>query len=72
MLFYCSVVSNLITEREKEILTLISNGMSSKEVANELSISKETVSQHRKNMINRINAKDTSCLIHLCKSCDVF
>jgi len=65
------IVDNIISEREKEILILIASGMTSKEVAKKLFISPETVSQHRKNMIKRLNAKDTSSLVQLCKMCEI-
>ena len=60
-----------ITSREKEILILIAKGKSTKEVASELKISPDTVGQHRKNMIKRMMAKDTSALIQLCKMCTI-
>ena len=50
---------------------LIAAGKSTKEVAAELFISTDTVSQHRKNMIRKMMAKDTSSLIHLCKICEI-
>ena len=64
--------NSLITEREKDVLKLIAAGKTSKEVAEILYISPETVSQHRKNMLKRTNAKDTSALIHFCKVCEIF
>lgn len=60
-----------ITAREKEVLNLIAAGKSTKEVAIELHISPDTVGQHRKNMIRKIMAKDTSALIQLCKICEI-
>ncbi len=60
-----------ITPREKEIILLISEGKSTKEVALALNISPETVGQHRKNMIRKMMAKDTSSLIQLCKTCSI-
>jgi len=63
--------ANPISSREKEILVLISKGMSSKEIAKKLFISPETVSQHRKNMIKRLMTKDTSALIQICKLCNI-
>jgi len=66
------IENHFLTKRENEILQLIANGKSSKEVAAELFISSETVSQHRKNMIKRVNAKDTTSLIQLCKLCRIF
>ncbi len=60
-----------ISIREKEVLKLIANGMNSKEIAAKLFISLETVKTHRKNMISRLRAKDTSSLIQLCKLCEI-
>lgn len=62
---------HFVSKREKEILQLVGEGKLSKEIATTLNISLETVSQHRKNMIKRINAKDSSSLIQICKLCDV-
>lgn len=59
-----------ISPREKEVLNLIAIGMDSKEIAERLFISLETVKTHRKNMINRLHAKDTSSLIQICKLCE--
>ena len=71
--FYCDekAENHLISPREKEVLALIAEGKSSKEVAQELNISVATVSQHRKNMLRRTRAKDSSALIQLCKICEV-
>ena len=63
--------NHFLSLREKEILLLVAKGKSSKEIALELNISIETVSQHRKNMIKRINAKDSSSLIQICKTCEI-
>ena len=63
--------NHFLSDREKEILMLVAKGMSSKEIASKLNISIETVSQHRKNMIKRINAKDSSSLIQICKTCEI-
>ncbi len=58
------------TNREKQILRLIAKGLRSKEVAAQLFISPETVSQHRKNMIKRTNTQSTAALIQLSKMCE--
>ena len=65
------VDNNIITDREKEVLVLIGQGKTTKEISSLLGISTLTVSQHRKNMIRRTGAKDTSALIHFCKICEV-
>lgn len=65
------VERHLISPREKEVLQMIAQGKSSKEIASSLTISIATVSQHRKNMLGRTRAKDSSSLIQLCKICEV-
>lgn len=51
-----------LTRREKEILQLIVEGYSSKEISTKLYISRETVYRHRKNMIKKTNVKNTKNL----------
>jgi DNA-binding CsgD family transcriptional regulator len=56
-------VKEILSKREKEILTLIMNGMQNKEIASHLHISKETVDKHRKNMLKKCNCKNSNELI---------
>ncbi len=58
---------DIISEREKEVLRLIAKGHSSKEISNLLFIAQNTVNRHRKNMIARTGAKDTTALVHICR-----
>jgi DNA-binding CsgD family transcriptional regulator len=44
-----------LTDREKEILSLIRRGFLSKEIANNLNISVYTVNNHRKNILAKLN-----------------
>ena len=69
--FYCPDLTNdcAISSREKEVLTLIAGGMDSKDVSEQLFISLDTVKTHRKNIIHRFKAKDTSSLIQILKLC---
>ena len=53
----------VFTQREKEILVLIAQGMSSKQIAGKLSISQNTVSNHRKNMLDKAGAKSSAELV---------
>ena len=46
-----------LTPREKEILTLASQGFSSKEIAEKLFISTYTVNRHRQNIREKFNAE---------------
>jgi len=56
--------ANLLTKRELEILNDIYNGLSSKEIAHKLSLSLNTINNHRKNIIAKTNCKNSSDLIH--------
>lgn len=55
----------LLTRREKEILTCITEGLSSKQIAGKLFISENTVSNHRKNMLAKTGARSSAELIFL-------
>ncbi|GEM_PF-2270939 len=52
-----------ISPRESEILELISRGMVTKEIAVKLHISDSTVVTHRKNLISKLNVRNTAELI---------
>lgn len=52
-----------LTAREKQVLILLAEGKSSKEIACILGISKETVDRHRKNMLVKKGVHNTSELI---------
>ncbi len=53
----------VLSNREKEILQLIANGDTSKEISEALFIAKTTVDTHRKNMIRKLNLKGGNELI---------
>ena len=53
-----------VTKREKEILTSMSDGLSSKEIANKLGISSNTVSNHRKNLLIKTRSRNSSELMN--------
>ena len=52
-----------ISSREKEVLKLIGDGFSSKEIADMLFISNHTAVSHRKNLIKKFQVKNTAHLI---------
>jgi DNA-binding NarL/FixJ family response regulator len=47
-----------LTPREKEVLRLIANGASNREIAQQLYISEGTVKNHVTNILNRLNLRD--------------
>lgn len=53
------------TTRETEILLYIADGTSSKQIAGELSISIQTVKNHRKNMLKKTKAKNCAELVRM-------
>lgn len=52
-----------VTTREREILELISQGFSTKEIASRLYISEETVKSHRHHLFNKFSARNSPHLI---------
>jgi len=51
--------NNILSVREKEILSLIEKGKMSKEIAELLSISKNTVDRHRQNILEKLRVKNS-------------
>lgn len=52
-----------LSERELEILQLISEGLSNSEIAQKLYLSKRTVDKHRSNILMKTNCKNTANLV---------
>ncbi len=55
----------VLTRREKEVLELIANGMTNAEIAKKLFISVTTVDTHRKNLLAKLEAKNTAALVRI-------
>lgn len=53
----------LLTSREKQVLTLIISGYTSKEIAQRLSISKRTVDKHRQNILTKLDIRSVAQLL---------
>ena len=51
-----------LTTREAEVLQLIAEGFSNKQIAGELSISIKTVEKHRQQVMNKLNIHDVAGL----------
>jgi len=54
-----------LSRREKEVLELIAEGYTNPEIAEKLFISPSTVDSHRKNLIAKLNVKNTASLVKL-------
>ena len=55
---------SVLSRRELDIVQLIKEGMSSKEIAAKLDISLKTVEVHRYNILKKVNLKNTAALVN--------
>ena len=55
----------VLTRREKEVLSLIADGLTNNEIAEKLFIGNTTVDTHRKNLLAKFGAKNTAELVKL-------
>ena len=51
-----------LTEREREVLSLVATGLSTREIAGRLDISTRTVETHRANLMRKLNLKSVALL----------
>ena len=68
----CLEPVNPISKQEKKILSYLSLGKSTKEIAKELFISPLTVDKHRRNLLKKTNCIDTTALITYAKLVGLF
>lgn len=59
-----------LTARELEIVNLIKQGLSSKEIGEHLKVSAKTVEVHRYNILKKLNLKNTAALVNFVKTED--
>ncbi len=52
-----------LTKREREVLKMISNGMTSQDIAKQLFLSPRTIETHRANLMHKLNIHSTAGLI---------
>ncbi|HUM97455.1 MAG TPA: response regulator transcription factor [Chitinophagaceae bacterium] len=55
----------ILTRREREVLELIAGGMTNNEIAQKLFISVTTVDTHRKNLLTKMDARNTASLVRI-------
>lgn len=58
----CGSAANL-TNRQRQVLVLIAEGKTSKEIATELGISFKTATAHRVNLMQKLGIHDTAHLV---------
>jgi DNA-binding NarL/FixJ family response regulator len=59
------IVAPILTRREKEVLQLIVDGMTNNEIAEKLFVSVTTINSHRKNLLTKLEAKNTAALVRI-------
>ncbi len=55
----------ILTSREKEVLALIAQGLTNNQIAAQLYISPLTVDSHRKNLLAKLDVKNTAAMIKM-------
>jgi len=58
----CTTTWEAVTRREREVLKLLAEGYTSKEISNMLCISVKTVNTHRNNIMNKLELHNTAAL----------
>jgi DNA-binding NarL/FixJ family response regulator len=58
-----SVALDPLTQRERQVLQLIAEGKTNKEVSQELGMSVKTVDTHRRNLMAKLNIHETASLV---------
>jgi DNA-binding NarL/FixJ family response regulator len=58
-----SISENLLSNKETQVLGLISKGFTTKEIATELFVSTRTIETHRTNILKKLEVKNTAELI---------
>jgi DNA-binding CsgD family transcriptional regulator len=59
-------LNDMLSDREKEIIKELANGLSAKDIASRLFISPHTVKTHRKNILSKTGCNNTAQLIAKC------
>jgi two-component system response regulator NreC len=54
-----------LTDREREVLSWLARGLSSREVGEKLDISTRTVETHRANLMHKLGVKSVAVLIQV-------
>ena len=61
----------ILSDRETQVLRLIDNGLTSKQIAGTLSISIHTVNRHRQEIHSKLNVKSAIEACHVAKSLNI-
>ena len=58
---------NILSKRELEIVALVSRGLTSQEIATSLNLSTYTVNTHRRNILRKLELKNTAMMVQYAK-----
>ena len=61
----------LLTDRETQILNLLSLSLNSQTIASKLSLSVHTIATHRRNILQKFRLNDTVSVVSYCRLCGV-
>jgi two-component system, LuxR family, response regulator FixJ len=61
---------NILTEREKEVMACLADGLRNNSIATKLGISQRTVEVHRANLMEKLNARGLSDVLKLALAAD--
>lgn len=61
-----------LSEREKQVLHLIAHEFTAKEIASQLYISTHTVDSHRKNLLEKLDVKNTAGMVRVAFEIGIF
>jgi len=56
-----------LTRREKQLVQMISHGLTNKEIASQLNLSEQTVKNHVHRMLRKVGATDRLGAVELCR-----
>jgi DNA-binding NarL/FixJ family response regulator len=63
---YTIEINQQFTDREFEIISLLADGASAKEIANYLFVSVNTITTHKRNILSKTTAPNTTSLVAKC------
>jgi DNA-binding NarL/FixJ family response regulator len=56
-------VRDIVSEREKEVIVLVAQGYSNNEIGDKMCLSPRTVESHRRNIMQKLDVKNTAEMI---------
>ena len=60
-----------LTPREREVMQMVTEGLSNKEIANTLGVSAKTIEAHRARVMEKMGVRSAAELLHLCHQVDI-